>query len=320
MGPLLRVPSDTLEDSRTRMKKIVITGGAGFIGSHLGHALVAAGYAVHAVDNLSGGKREDVPHGASFHEVDVLDTAALLEVVRDAHGVFHLAALPRVPFSFDHPRASHEANIDGTFSVLLAARDGRARRVIYAASSSSYGEQPVLPFTEDMRPNPLSLYALQKLVGEEYARLFATNYGLDVLSLRFFNVYGPRMRPDGGYALAVPRFLELTKQGEACPVTGDGEQTRDFTHVRDVVRACIAALESDTTWRGDVINIAAGRPVSVNRLVELIGGRREFIPKRHADLTDTFGDVTKAAALLGWRPEISLEEGIAELRAEYGLA
>lgn len=302
------------------MKKVVITGGAGFIGSHLADALIAQGFEVHVVDNLANGKREDVPAAAIFHELDVLDTPELKKVVHEAHCVFHLAALPRVPFSFDHPVESHTANIDGTFSVLMAARDGRARRVVYAASSSSYGDQPTLPFTEDMPPNPLSLYSFQKLVGEEYAKLFSSNYGLETVSLRFFSVYGPRMRPDGGYALALPRFLSLTREGKACPVTGDGEQTRDFTHVRDTVRACILAMESERVGEGEVLNIAAGRNVSVNRLVELIGGTIEYVPKRPADAQDTYGANAKAKELLSWQPEISLEEGIQELRAEYGIS
>lgn len=302
------------------MKKVVVTGGAGFIGSHLAEALLAEGYEVHVVDNLANGRREDVPEGAVFHELDVLDTEKLLPIVSSADTVFHFAALPRVPFSFDHPMESHKANIDGTFSVLMAARDGKARRVVYAASSSSYGDQPTLPFTEDMRPAPMSLYAFQKLVGEEYARLFSENYGLETVSLRFFSVYGPRMRPDGGYALAIPKFLKCVKDGQVCPVTGDGEQTRDFTHVHDTVRACMSAMSADTVGKGEIINIAAGRNVSINALVELLGGTKEYIPKRPADAKDTYGSNAKAKELLGWAPEVALEEGVAELKVEYGIA
>ncbi len=300
-------------------RKVVVTGGAGFIGSHLCAALLAEGYEVHAVDNLANGRQEDVPDGAVFHELDILETAAMLPIVTDAHAVFHLAALPRVPFSFDHPVESHRANIDGTFSVLMAARDGKARRVIYAASSSSYGDQPVLPFTEDMWPAPKSLYSFQKLVGEEYARLFSENYGLSTVSLRFFSVYGPKMRPDGGYALAVPKFLQCVAEGKPCPITGDGEQTRDFTHVADTVRALMLAMERDTVGNGEVINIAAGRNVSINALVDLMGGAKEYVPKRPADAADTFGAIEKAKELLGWEPSVRLEDGIAELKAEYGI-
>jgi UDP-glucose 4-epimerase len=301
------------------MKKAVVTGGAGFIGSHLSAALLLAGYEVHVVDNLVNGKREDVPEGVIFHELDILDTVALLPIVKEAHVVFHLAALPRVPFSFDHPVESHHANIDGTFSVLMAARDEKARRVVYAASSSSYGDQPTLPFTEDMEPAPKSLYSFQKLVGEEYARLFSENYGLPTVSLRLFSVYGPYMRPDGGYALAVPKFLACVRDGTPCPVTGNGEQTRDFTHVSDVVRAFMLAMDAETVGKGEVINIAAGRNVSVNALVDLIGGKKEYVSKRPADAQDTYGAITKAKTLLGWEPTVTLEEGIGELKKEYGI-
>lgn len=301
------------------MKKVVVTGGAGFIGSHLADALLTKGYEVHVVDNLENGKREDVPKGATFYELDVLNTEKLLPIVTDAYAVFHLAALPRVPFSYDHPVESHRANIDGTFSVLMASRDGKARRVVYAGSSSSYGDQDTLPFTEDMTARPMSLYSFQKLVGEEYARLFSSNYGLETVSLRFFSVYGPRMRPDGGYALALPKFLQCVKEGKACPVTGDGEQTRDFTYVRDTVDALMRAMDATTVGKGEVVNIAAGRNISMNALVDLLGGTKEYIPKRPADAQDTFGSNKKAKELLEWTPQISLEEGVAELKKEYGL-
>ncbi len=305
--------------TKTSMPKAIVTGGAGFIGSHLSEALLGAGYEVHVIDNLENGKREDVPGTAVFHELDVRNREALMPICSGADLVFHLAALPRVPFSFDHPIESHEANINGTFSVLMAARDAKVGRVIYAASSSSYGDQDTLPFTEDMRPHPVSLYSFQKLVGEEYARLFTENYGLETVSLRFFSVYGPRMRPDGGYALAIPRFLADAKAGRPLPITGDGTQTRDFTHVRDVVRACMLAATSTNVGKGEMLNIAAGRNVSINKLADLIGGERTYIPKRPADAKDTFGDTTQAQELLGWVPEISLEEGIAELKVEWGL-
>lgn len=302
------------------MSKVVVTGGAGFIGSHLADALLVAGHEVHVIDNLANGRKEDVPTGAVFHELDILDRAAIAPILRDAHCVFHLAALPRVPFSFDHPVESHTANIDGTFSVLMAARDGNARRVVYVGSSSSYGEQPTLPFTEDMRPLPRSLYSFQKLAGEEYVRLFAENYGLAGVTLRFFNVYGPRMRPDGGYALALPKFLAYAKEGKPLPITGDGTQTRDFTHISDTVRACMLAMESEKVGKGEVLNICAGRNVSVNALADLIGGEKEYLPARPGDMRDTFGDHTKAKQLLGWSPTISIEDGVAALKAHAGLA
>ncbi len=301
------------------MKKIVVTGGAGFIGSHLADALLHAGHEVHVVDNLANGKREDVPEGAIFHEFDICDTRKLTVLFEGAYAVFHLAALPRVTYSYDYPVESHEANIDGTFSVLMAARDAKVGRVVYAGSSSSYGNQDSLPFTEDMRPRPVSLYSFQKYAGEEYARLFSENYGLPTVTLRFFSVYGPRMRPDGGYALAIPKFLESRKEGKPLPITGDGSNTRDFTHVRDVVRACMLAMESSYVGKGEVVNIAAGRNVSVNALADLIGGEREYLPPRPGDAQDTFGDTARARALLDWSPSVTLEEGIAELKQEWGI-
>ncbi|MBU2103847.1 NAD-dependent epimerase/dehydratase family protein [Patescibacteria group bacterium] len=299
--------------------KVVVTGGAGFIGSHVTDALLAAGNEVHVVDNLVNGRKEDVPEGALLHEVDVLDTDALREIFKDADGVFHFAALPRVTYSYDYPEESHSANIDGTFSVLMAARDAGVRRVVYAGSSSSYGTQDTLPFTEDMQVRPVSLYAFQKFAGEEYARLFTENYGLETVTLRFFSVYGPRMRPDGGYALAIPKFLACRKEGKPLPITGDGSHTRDFTHVRDVVRACLSAMESSSVGGGEVINIAAGRNISVDALASLIGGEREYLDPRPGDAQDTYGDTARAQALLSWEPSITLEEGIEELKREWGI-
>jgi len=300
-------------------KKVVVTGGAGFIGSHLSDALLSAGFEVHAVDNLASGRKEDVPARVIFHETDVLDTDALLPIFKDAHAVFHLAALPRVTFSYDYPVESHRANIDGTFSVLMAARDAHVRRVIYAASSSCYGEQPKQPFTEDMRLNPVSLYSFQKYVGEEYARLFSLNYQLPTASLRFFSVYGPRMRPEGGYALAIPKFLSERAAGRPLPITGDGTNTRDFTHIRDTVAACMLAMESENVGKGEVINVCAGHNVSVNALADMIGGEKEYLAPRHGDAKDTYGDNSLAKKLLGWSPTIQLPEGIAELKVEYGI-
>ncbi len=299
--------------------KAVVTGGAGFIGSHLSTALLAEGYEVHVVDNLASGRKEDVPEGATFHELDILDTAGLTKVCADADVVFHLAALPRVTYSYDFPAESHQANIDGTMSVLLAARDAKVRRVVYGASSSAYGAQDHLPFTEDMRANPASLYAFQKYAGEELAKLFSSLYGLETVSLRFFSVYGSNMRPDGAYALAIPKFLASRAAGKPLPITGDGTATRDFTHVRDVTRACLLAATSDTVGKGEMLNIAAGRNVSVNVLADLVGGEREYLPPRPGDAQDTYGNNTKAGELLGWKPMVRLEDGIAELKKEYGI-
>ena len=300
-------------------KKAVVTGGAGFIGSHIADALLERGYEVHVIDNFSGGKRERVPTAAILHELDINDTDAIRPIIEGAAVVYHEAALPRVQFSIDDPWTTNQANIDGTLSVLVAARDGKVGKVIYAASSSAYGDQETLPLREDMPAAPVHPYGLQKYVGEEYLRLFAELYGLPTVSLRYFNVYGPRLDPDGPYALVIGRFLKQRKAREPLTITGDGEQTRDFTNVRDVVRANLLALESDRVGKGEVINIGAGRAVSINELASLIGGETTHVPAR-IEAKHTLADIQRAKELLDWAPEIAIEDGIAELKQEFNLS
>lgn len=298
------------------MKKAIVTGGAGFIGSNLAGALLAKGFEVHVVDDASGGSSEKVPAGAVFHGIDICDTKALTDVFRGAQYVFHCAARPRVPYSIDHPQESNRANADGTLSVLVAARDAKVKRVVYSASSSAYGNQETLPLSEDMRPNPLHPYGLQKFIGEEYARIFSELYGLETVSLRYFNVYGPGLSPEGAYALVIGIFIRQKKAGEPLTITGDGEKTRDFTHVSDVVRANILAAESGKVGKGEVINVGAGRNVSINYLASLFGGPMVHIPAR-VEAQDSLADNRKAKELLGWEPTVRLEEGIAELKALF---
>lgn len=300
-------------------KKIaVVTGGAGFIGSHLAIALLAEGYAVKVVDNLSGGKREKVPEGAEFFEQDVNETTALTKVMIGAEFVFHLAALPRVQYSIEHPIETNRANVDGTVSVLSAAQDAGVKRVVYSASSSVYGDQAVMPLTEDMPAGPKSPYGLQKYIGELYCRIFSEVYGLPTVSLRYFNVYGPGADPEGAYALVIAKFLKQRSLGKPMTIAGDGTQTRDFTHVRDVVRANILVARSEKVGKGEVINIGAGQNASVARVAKLIGGPIEHIPAR-LEPHDTLADNSRAKELLGWEPGVSLEEGIAELKKEFDL-
>ncbi|MDO8408425.1 MAG: NAD-dependent epimerase/dehydratase family protein [bacterium] len=305
--------------SNHTQKKAVVTGGAGFIGSHLASALLAKGYAVAVVDDLSGGRREKVPEGAAFFELDVNDTAALAPVMADAEFVFHQAALPRVQFSIEHPIETTRANVDGTVSVLKAAHDAGVKRVIYAASSSAYGDQDTMPLTEDMRAEPKSPYALQKHIGELACKLFSEVYGLPTVSLRYFNVYGPGASAEGAYALVITKFLKQRVAGEPLTITGDGMQTRDFIHVRDIVRANILAAESEKVGSGEVINIGAGKNASVNRVAELIGGPVEHIALR-LEPHDTLAGNTLARELLGWEPGVTLEEGIAELKKLAGIS
>lgn len=303
------------------MAKVVVTGGAGFIGSHLADALVLRGDQVHVVDNFSTGKRERLNPAAMLHEVDIRDAAALGPLFAGAEGVFHTAALARVQPSIRDPRTSHDVNINGTLNVLLAARDAGVKRMVYSASSSAYGNQERLPLEEDMVPRPMSPYALQKLVGEYYCRLFSALYGLKTISLRYFNVYGPRQTTaaDGPYATVVGIFLEQKQSGRPLTVVPDGTQRRDFTHVRDIVAANLLAMESDRVGQGEIVNIGTGQNYSVREAADLIGGPTVFAAPR-VEPRETRADIARAAELLEWRPTVRFEDGIAELKKFHGLA
>jgi len=293
--------------------KVVVTGAAGFIGSHVADALIERGFEVHVVDNLAAGKREHVNKNAVLHRIDVCDFDALQDVILGATYVFHLAALPRVPYSIEYPRETNEVNVGGTLNVLLASQRAGVKRVIYSASSSAYGDQPVLPLHEKMSADPKSPYGLQKWIGEWYCKVFSGEpYNLPTVSLRYFNIYGPRQDPEGGYALVIGKFLKMKKEGKPMTITGDGKQTRDFTHVSDAVRANLLAMESPRVGRGEVINIGYGKNVTVNEVAKLIGGPVEYIAAR-IEPKHTRADRTLAKKLLGWEPTISLEEGIKDL-------
>ncbi|MDP3958063.1 MAG: NAD-dependent epimerase/dehydratase family protein [bacterium] len=291
------------------MKKTIVTGGAGFIGSNLVDALVERGYETHVVDNLVSGKRAHVHPKAVFHELDVRETEKLKELFKGASCVFHLAALPRVQYSIEHPLETNEANVTGTLSVLSAAKDAGVKRVVYAASSSAYGDQEELPLHEEMPAMPKSPYALHKYVGELYARLWSELFGLETVSLRFFNVYGPRQSDEGAYALIIAKFLKQKRERKPLTVTGDGTQTRDFTHVEDVVVACLLAMESGKVGKGEVINIGSGKNISVNDIARLVGGKVEHIAPR-IEPHDTLADTRRAKELLSWSPSVTIEEGI----------
>ena len=301
------------------MKKAVVTGGAGFIGSHITDALVERGFEVHVVDNYAGGKRADrMNPKAAYHEVDVCDYETLAPIVAGAEYVFHEAALPRVQFSIENPELTFSVNVGGTVSVLRAAAEGGVRRVVYAASSSAYGDQATLPLSEDLPAQPKSPYGLQKYVSELSCRLWSEVYGLSTVSLRYFNVYGPKFDPDGAYALVIGKFLKQKKEGTPLTITGDGTQTRDYTHVHDVVRANLLAAESPNVGKGEMMNIGAGRNVSVNDLAALIGGPSVHIAAR-LEPHDTLADNRKAKELLGWEPRVRLEDGIMALKEEMKL-
>lgn len=302
------------------MEKVVVTGGAGFIGSNLVDALAEKGYDVHIIDNYAGGKRADrINPKATYHEADIRDFKTIAPVIAGAKYVFHEAALPRVQFSIENPELTFSVNVDGLVSVLRAAHEGKIERLVYAASSSAYGDQVKFPLSEDLPAMPKSPYGLQKYIGELSCRLWNEVYGLPTVSLRYFNVYGPKFDPEGAYALVIGRFLKQKKEGTPLTITGDGTQTRDFTHVSDIVRANLLAAESSKAGKGEVINIGAGRNVSVNDLAEMIGGSNVHVEAR-LEPHDTLADNRKAKELLGWEPTVALEDGVAELKQLMGLA
>lgn len=301
------------------LKKVVVTGGAGFIGSNLVRILVAEGVEVAVIDNYVGGRLPGRQvEGATYHDIDILDLTAHSELFKDADAVFHLAALPRIQDSIDHPIETARTNIDGTLSVLEAARAGGASRVIFSSSAAVYGNQDALPLREDLPAQPKTPYGLHKFVGEQVCQMWSDLYGLSTVSLRYFNVYGPGFDPSGAYALVTGRFLDLRQQGKPLTVAGDGSNTRDYVHVSDVARANIAAATSDLVGKGEVINIGSGEETSVAKLAELIGGPIEKVEPRQ-ETARSLADVTRAKELLNWTTTIKLEEGIAELKRIYGV-
>lgn len=298
--------------------KVVVTGGAGFVGSHLVESLIANGFEVHVIDNLAAGELGRVHPAAKLHKIDIRDLSKLKPIFVKAKFVFHTAALPRVQPSIQDPVTTNDVNVNGTLNVLVAARETGVKRVIYSASSSAYGNQDKLPLKENMEARPLSPYGLQKYIGELKCRLFSQIYGLETVSLRYFNIYGPNAPTKGDYALVIGKFLEQRKRGEPLTIVPDGTQSRDFTHVRDAVRANLLAAESPKVSRGEVINIGGGRNRTVLEVAKLIGGPTIFIEPR-IEPKHTRADITKAKEFLGWSPKVSLEEGIRELKVLYGL-
>lgn len=302
-----------------KQKKAVVTGGAGFIGSHLAETLLQEGFSVHVVDNYAGGKKEDrIFPGVEYHEIDVRATEELLPIFENAYCIFHEAALPRVQFSIQHPVETFSVNVGGTVSVLDAAHRAGARRVVYAGSSSAYGDQEIFPLVETMTPEPKSPYGLQKYLGELLMKNWSDIFNLQTLSLRYFNVYGPRLDPDGAYALAIGKFLKQRKEGKPITIWGDGTHSRDFTHVADVVRANVLAMESGNVGHGEVLNIGAGRDIPVNDIARMIGGGVVYEAER-PEPARTLADTSRAKKLLGWQPAVRIEDGMKELKELFGV-
>jgi len=295
------------------MSKYLITGGAGFIGTNLAERLVREGNEVLVADNLSAGDyRDRLPKQVKFHKTDIRNTEELASILTDVEVVVHLAALPRVQFSIENPVDTHDVNVNGTLSVLEACKKAGVRRVVYAASSSAYGDQECLPLSLDLRPQPKSPYALQKYFGEEMLKLYSEIYQLQTVSLRFFNVYGPHLDPDGNYALVIGKFIKQASDGKGLTITGDGEQTRDFTHVSDVVEAISLASTKATVGKGEVLNVGAGKQTTMNKLASLISDKVEYIEAR-LEPKHTMADISVTKDLLGWEPKIQVDEGVREL-------
>ncbi len=293
-----------------RQTKILVTGGAGFIGSHLTDKLIEKGYQVAIIDNLVGGKKENINPKAKFHKLDICDYKKIKPFFKKIDYVFHLAAIPRVPFSVKEPVKTSENNILGTINVFKSAYDHGAKKVIFASSSSVYGNQKKSPFKETMGTGPLSPYALQKLVGEQFAKLFHELYKTQIICLRFFNVYGPRIDFDSEYSLVLGKFLKQRRDKKPLTIYGNGQQTRSFSFVDDVVEANIKAIESKKIKGFEIINIGSKESYSINHLADLIGGEKKYLPVRKGDLLHTKADITKAKRLLNWQPKTSFEEGI----------
>jgi len=302
------------------VKRTVVTGGAGFIGSHLAEELASRGYYVVILDDLSTGRTENIEvllqnKDVQFVQGSITNLPLLHKLFQGVESVFHQAAIPSVPRSIENPLASHEVNITGTMNVLLAAMDNHVKKVIYASSSSVYGDTPTLPKREDMPPNPQSPYAVTKLAGEYYCRVFQEVYGLPTVCLRYFNVYGPRQDPNSQYAAVIPRFISRVSQGEPPVIYGDGKQTRDFTFVEDAIEANILAAENEATA---VFNIGRGEKISINQLAELIislaGSNLKPVHSapRPGDIRHSLADICRAQAF-GYTPRYDLEQGLRKL-------
>ena len=306
------------------MASYLITGVAGFIGSHLADALLAEGHAVRGVDDLSTGLRRNVPDGVEFRLLDLRDAEGTAEVCHGVDVVLHQAALPSVPRSVSDPRSSHESNIDGTFNLLEGARSAGVRRLVYAASSSAYGNQPGFPRVETMAPQPISPYAVQKLAGELYMQSYAQVYGMVTVCLRYFNIFGPRQAPDSPYSGVLARFIMEMIEGRTATIFGDGEQGRDFTFVEDAVQAnLLAATAPAERCTGRVFNVACGERHTLNEayrmLAELLQSSRpaDYGPARAGDVRDSLADISLARECLGYSPRVGFREGLARTIAWY---
>ena len=306
------------------MAKYLVTGGAGFIGSHLSEELARRGHTVRVADSLITGKRSNLEHvpGVEFLEGDLADEPFAHRAANGMDYVLHQAAIPSVPRSVKDPVSSNRANVDATLNMLVAARDAGVKRLVFAGSSSAYGNTPTLPKHEAMPTNPLSPYALQKVVGEQYLQMFTRLYGLETVSIRYFNVFGPRQDPSSPYSGVISVFATALLENRPPTIYGDGGQTRDFTYVANVVDGVLRACEADGA-SGEVINVATGGRISLNQLFttmrSLVGSEVEptYVETRAGDVRDSQADISKAKRILGYQPSVSFEQGLERTIAWY---
>jgi nucleoside-diphosphate-sugar epimerase len=318
---MVLLKSELKKKGRTKgMSKILVTGGAGFIGSNLTEALLERGHWVRVLDDFSTGKQQNLVFDKTYPsleivEGDIRDLPTCQKAVQGMEYVFHQGALPSVQRSVEDPEGSNAVNVGGTLNVLLAARDHGVKRVIYAASSSVYGDTPTLPKHEEMPPNPLSPYALQKHVGEHYCRLFYQLYGLETISLRYFNIFGPKQDPNSLYSAVIPKFIDALLEGRPPIIFGDGEQSRDFTYIENVVQANLLAMSAEQL-HGEAVNIACGQRISLNQLLnvlkEILGSKQDPIYQepRKGDVKHSLADIRKAKEMIHYEPKVGIETGL----------
>lgn len=302
------------------MSKVLITGGAGFIGSNLTETLLKQGHLVRVLDNFSTGRRENLVFDKAFPsleiiEGDICDLNICQRAMNDVEFVFHQAALASVQRSVEDPLTSNSVNVEGTLNVLLAARDAGVKRFVYASSCAVYGDDPIIPKREEMSPNPLSPYALQKYIGEQYCRLFSQLYNLGTVSLRYFNIFGPKQDPTSIYSAVIPKFISAMLEGHPPIVFGDGEQSRDFTYIDNVVQANLLAMSADHL-NGEAINIACGKRISLNKLLDflkdMMGSKVSpvYQEPRKGDIRHSLADIQKGKKFLNYCPIVDIGDGL----------
>jgi UDP-glucose 4-epimerase len=308
-----------------KLKKIAVTGGAGFIGSNLVQSLSKDNTDIVVIDDLSTGRKDNIDELIDSHKIEFIkgsinDFKLLQDAFKNIDYVFHEAALPSVPRSMKDPLQTNLVNIDGTLNVLVSAKEAGVKKVVYASSSSVYGDTPTLPKTESMNPNPLSPYAVSKLTGEYYCQVFTTAFNLPTVALRYFNVFGPRQDPSSEYAAVIPRFIRRISDNSSPIIYGDGEQTRDFTYVNDIVQANICAAESNATG---IYNIAGGKRITINDLAYSILKildkklKLEYTPIRSGDIKHSLADISSAKNVLGYKPKYDIKKGLEETVAWF---